>query len=172
MSTVLKQPRRLLILSLVACASLQMGACGWHLRGQVSLPFERVYVASDGFSLFAAELRQVIQSSRAVQLADTAEQAQVIVKVENEQRAQNILSLSTSGSVSEFLLSYQVSYRVMDNKGKDLVAPSQISLQRSMTYSDTETLGKQSEEKMLFRDMEADAVQQMLRRLSVVPIGP
>ncbi|NIO40901.1 MAG: hypothetical protein GTO41_12415 [Burkholderiales bacterium] len=107
-----------------------------------------------------------------MQLADTAEQAQVIVKVENEQRAQNILSLSTSGSVSEFLLSYQVSYRVMDNKGKDLVAPSQISLQRSMTYSDTETLGKQSEEKMLFRDMEADAVQQMLRRLSVVPIGP
>ncbi len=36
-----------------------------------------------------------------------------------------------------------------------------------MTYEDTEVLAKESEEALLYRDMKADAVQQMLRRLSV-----
>jgi LPS-assembly lipoprotein len=53
----------------------------------------------------------------------------------------------------------------------DLVAPNAIMLQRIMTYKDTETLAKESEEEFLFRDMQADAVQQLLRRLSVVPIS-
>ena len=36
-----------------------------------------------------------------------------------------------------------------------------------MTYDDTQILAKESEEALLYRDMKADAVQQMLRRLSV-----
>ena len=66
---------------------------------------------------------------------------------------------------------YRVSYRVTDNQNKDLVAPNEISLRRAMTYDDQVILGKESEEELLFRDMQADAVQQMLRRLSVVLVS-
>ena len=156
---------------LLAWASVLTAGCGFQLRGQADLPFERIYVETEGFSLFAAELRRVVQSGNAVEVTDTAEQAQVVLKVLAERREKTILSLSRSGSVSEFQLLYQVSYRVMDNQLKDLVAPSQISLRRIMTYDDTEILGKESEEQMLFRDMQDDAVQQMLRRLSVLPVS-
>ena len=155
------------LLMAIAIGVLLTG-CGFQLRGQADLPFERIYVETDGFSLFAAELMRIIQSSNQVEVMDDPEEAEVILKVINEQRERKILSLQSSGSVAEFLFVYRVNYRVMDNKRKDLVAPSEISLRRAMQYDDTVILGKQSEEELLFRDMQADAVQQMLRRLSVV----
>jgi len=149
---------------------LLLAGCGFQLRGQADLQFERIYVETDGFSLFAAELRRVIQSGKSVEVTDSADQAQVVLKVLGERREKKILALSASGSVEEYVLLYQVSYRVMNNKMQDLVAPNEIALQRIMTYDDTEVLAKESEEQFLFRDMQADAVQQMLRRLSVVPV--
>ena len=148
--------------------SLVLTGCGFQLRGQADLPFERIYVETDGFSLFAAELMRIIQSSNQVEVMDEPEEAEVILQVINEQREKKILSLQSSGSVAEFLFVYRVNYRVMDNKRKDLVAPSEISLRRAMQFDDRVILGKESEEELLFRDMQADAVQQMLRRLSVV----
>jgi LPS-assembly lipoprotein len=151
--------------------SLLVAGCGFQLRGQADLPFERIYVETQGFSLFGAELMRVIQSGDAVEVVDSPEEAQVVLKVLNERREKKILSLRSSGAVSEFLLVYRVSYRVTDNQNKDLVAPNEISLRRAMTYDDQVILGKESEQELLFRDMRADAVQQMLRRLSVVLVS-
>ncbi|UCD69309.1 MAG: hypothetical protein JSW48_04305 [Betaproteobacteria bacterium] len=158
-------------LLMLVSISLLLTGCGFKLRGQADLPFERIHVETDGFSLFAAELMRVLQSSNAVEVVDGAEEAQVVLKVLNEQREKRILSLQSSGSVSEFLFVYRVSYRVMDSNRKDLVAPGEILLRRAMQYDDTAILGKQSEEELLFRDMQSEAVQQMLRRLSVVLAG-
>ena len=154
----------------VACLSLLFAGCGFHLRGQAKLSFDRVYVESAGTSQFGVELRRVLLSNSGVELADTAEQAQVVVKIVDEQKEQTILSISSSGSVNEFQLLYRVSYRVMDNQMEDLSAPGQITVRRDLTYDDTETLGKESEVQLLFRDMQTDAVLQMLRRLSVVSV--
>jgi LPS-assembly lipoprotein len=153
-----------------ACLGLLFAGCGFHLRGQADLNFERVHVQSAGTSQFAAELRRVLLSNSAVELTDTADQAQVVVKIVDEQKEQTILSISSAGSVNEFLLLYRVSYRIMDNRMEDLSAPSQITVRRDLTYDDTETLGKESEVQLLFKDMQNDAVLQMLRRLSVISV--
>ncbi|UCH49644.1 MAG: hypothetical protein JSU95_07695 [Betaproteobacteria bacterium] len=166
-SSVRSAIRLLMVISI----GLLLTGCGFQLRGQADLPFERIYVETDGFSLFAAELMRVIQSASAVEVMDSPEEAEVILKVTNERREKKILSLQSSGSVSEFLFVYRISYRVMDNKRKDLVAPNEISLRRAMQFDDTVILGKEAEEEVLFRDMQADAVQQMLRRLSVVLVS-
>jgi len=155
------------LLALISIGLLLSG-CGFQLRGQADLKFDRIYVETEGFSVFAAELRRVIQSNKSVEVTDSPQQAQVVLKVIDERREKKILALTSTGSVEEYVLLYQVSYRVMDNKMQDLVAPNDIALQRIMTYKDTETLAKESEEQFLYRDMQSDAVQQMLRRLSVI----
>ena len=152
----------------VLCLGLLLAACGFHLRGQADLPFESVYVQSAGSSEFATELRRVFEGSKSILLTDAADHAEVVVKIVEEQQEQKILSISQSGSVNEFQLVYWVTYRIMNSKMEDMVAPGEISVQRDLTYDDTETLGKESEVKLLFRDMRADAVQQLLRRMSVV----
>jgi LPS-assembly lipoprotein len=68
--------------------------------------------------------------------------------------------------VREFRLRYTVNFRVHDGKGSEYVPRTQVQLTRDVTYSDTEILAKEAEEQLLFRDMQTDFVQQILRRLS------
>ena len=41
-----------------------------------------------------------------------------------------------------------------------------ITLTRDITFADTDVLAKESEEQLLFRDMQSDMVQQIMRRLA------
>ena len=57
-----------------------------------------------------------------------------------------------------------------------LIAPSTIALNRAMTYSAQYTNAKAQESDILFADMQNDAVDQLMRRFSIVrtlqPSGP
>ncbi len=162
--------RVVVLLVTAACIALLFASCGFHLRGRANLSFDRIYVETDGFSLFGAELRRVIQSGGAVEVMDTAAEAQVVLKILSERQQQKILSLSGAGSVREFELLYSVAYRIMDNQLKDLVAPGEIVMRRDLIFDDSLRLAKESEAEFLYRDMQTDAVQQMLRRLSVIQV--
>jgi LPS-assembly lipoprotein len=44
----------------------------------------------------------------------------------------------------------------------------QLELKRILAFSDVQVLAKEQEEALLYRDMQNDAVQQVVRRLSVL----
>ena len=49
-----------------------------------------------------------------------------------------------------------------------LIAPSTIALNRAMTYSNQFTNAKAQEAEIIYADMQRDAVDQLMRRLSIV----
>jgi LPS-assembly lipoprotein len=59
-----------------------------------------------------------------------------------------------------------VGFRVSDGKGGDFLPPVSIQLYRDMTYDDSLVLAKEEEELLLFRDMQRDMVQQVMRRIA------
>jgi len=153
----------------VVLLCLLMAACGFHLRGQGNYrpAFQSVYVEGDGRSTLVAELRRAVSASGAT-LAPKPEGAEAILQVVGESRDKSILSLSGAGRVREYELRYQVSYRLRDAGGKELMPAGVVSLKRAISFSEAEVLSKESEEALLYRDMESDAVQQIMRRLSAV----
>jgi LPS-assembly lipoprotein len=71
-----------------------------------------------------------------------------------------------AGRVSEYQLRYRVGFRVTDAKGAQVYLPtSEVLLTRDMAYSDAQVLAKEAEEALLYRDMQRDMVQQIMRRL-------
>ncbi len=82
-----------------------------------------------------------------------------------ETRLKEILSLTGTGRVREFKLRYRVGFRLHDGKGADYVAQSTVELTRDVSFNDAEVLAKEAEEQLLFRDMQSDMVQQIMRRL-------
>jgi LPS-assembly lipoprotein len=60
----------------------------------------------------------------------------------------------------------RVSFRLYDNKGQNWIVPTEINLKREVSYNDTNVLAKDYEEAQLYKDMQSDAVQQVVRRLS------
>jgi LPS-assembly lipoprotein len=144
---------------------LLLSGCGFQLRGPAALPFDTLYVQAAPTSQFATELRRVIRASGRTRVTTQADEADATLQVLNEVREKEILSLSAGGRVREFQLRYRVFYQLVD-KSKNVIAPaSEIVLRRDFAFNDQDQISKESEEALLYRDMQTDAVQQLLRRL-------
>jgi len=163
--------RRRLLPAILAAGLL--AACGFQLRGQAQLPFETLHIP--GVSALVVELKRTLRATSGARLVDTPADAQAVLAFTRETREKVILSYNPLGRVQEYLLRYRVGFRVTDSAGDKVYLPtSEIALTREMSYSDAEVLAKESEEALLFRDMRADMVQQILRRLATarsVPVG-
>jgi LPS-assembly lipoprotein len=154
------------VCAVLLCAALS--SCGFHLRGAVALPFESLYVDAPQASLFATQLRRAIGTGSQTRIADTQSSADATLQLLNELREKEILSLSAGGRVRELQLRYRIQYRVYDRNKLEIAPPSEIVLRRDYSFNDQEQLSKESEEALLYRDMQADAVQQLLRRLQAI----
>jgi LPS-assembly lipoprotein len=165
--------RSSLRLMLFSLAAALIAGCGFQLRGSYDLPYESLYLAMPDYSLVGAGLKRAIRASGSTRLADTPVDAQASFQPTGESRLPIILSLSSSGRVREKRLTYRFGYRIVDNKGQDLVLPVTVEISRDITYADSDVLAKTQEEDLLWRDMEKDLVQQLMRRLAAVkPVTP
>jgi LPS-assembly lipoprotein len=156
---------------LALMTAVMLTACGFHLRGsgaQANLPFKSIFVGLPETSPLGAELRRNIRSHDGVTVTDQAKDAQVALEVLSETRDKAILSLNSQGRVRENSLTYNVRFRVVDASGKELLAPTDIGLKRTISFNESQALAKEGEEAMLYRDMQTDLVQQVLRRLAAL----
>ena len=142
-----------------------VAGCGFQLRGTASLPFDTLYIPAPGSGI-ALELKRNIQAGTRTRVVGSAKEARAVLQFTRELREKDILSLTGGGRVAEFRLRYKVGFRVYDSSGAELVPDSNIELSREMTYNDAAILAKEAEEQLLYRDMQADMAQQILRRLS------
>jgi LPS-assembly lipoprotein len=150
--------------------ALLLTACGFQLRGAQPLPFSSLHIGTADNSELGAALRRNIRALGSTQLADTPQEAQAIFSVIGEAREKVVLSLSATGRVREFQLRYRFAYRVHDLKGREFIPPTEIVLVRDISFSDERVLAKEQEEVLLYRDMQNDMVQQVLRRLAAAKI--
>ena len=151
--------------ALVVALLLTLAACGFRLRGTADVPFETIFLpgATGGIAL---DLKRNIQVGTNAKVVDDAAKAEAVLQFTEETKQKEVLSLTGTGKVREFQLRYRVGFRVHDNKGGEYVPQSSIQLTRDVTFNDTEILAKEQEEQILFRDMQTDMVQQILRRLA------
>ncbi|HUK05326.1 MAG TPA: LPS assembly lipoprotein LptE [Burkholderiales bacterium] len=151
-------------LGLVLAALL--AGCGFQLRGTADLPFETLYMPPAAAPGIALDLKRNIQAGTRTKVVDDQKQAQAVLEFAQEVRDRQILSLASTGRVNEFRLRYLVTFRVHDGKGGDFVPSSTVTLTRDVTYNDADVLSKQTEEQLLYRDMQFDMVQLIMRRLA------
>lgn len=144
-------------------------ACGFKLRGQISnLPFKSLYVSAPAGHSIGTDLERSIDARTTTRVVHKAEDAEAILQVISATNEKRILSLSGGGRVREFELIYRVATRLVDSKGIELAPVSELVLMRNLPFLDAQILAKEAEEKMLYKDMQDDAVQQIIWRLSTV----
>ena len=143
--------------------ALAISACGFHLRGQATLPYSTLYVSGPSGTSLTRSLTRVLKSS-GVKVVERQADAEVGLIILSDTREKSILSLSGAGRAQEYELRERVSFRIVTAKEPDLPA-SEIVTHRTISFNDAQVLAKESEESLLYRDMENDTVQQLLRRL-------
>lgn len=152
-------------------ATLALGAwvvlagCGFRLRGQATYAFRSVYVNAPGYPQLQAQLRRALSESGSATLVDTPKAAEVIVDVTQVIDDKQLLSLSPAGRAQEYVLEKHVLFQVRDQEGREWLKANDILIRRSYSYDDTERLAREIQEQRLMREMQVDAVQQIVRRL-------
>jgi len=160
-------PALLLVVSLPLLA-----ACGWHLRGTVgatlppALATLRVQMSGgegENDPLLVA-MRAALQGQGRAKIVDR--QDLPTLHLYNEVVSNRVLSVDSTGKVREYMLRYEVSFRVTDLHGNELEAPQTVILQQAVTFDRQHVLEKEREERELLVELKRDAAQQILQRLS------
>ncbi len=152
-----------------ALAAVALAGCGFQLRSSQTFAFQTLAVTPERNGLVAADLIRYFGKS-IVPLVPVrgSEPPQVIVDVLQEVREKNVVGVNASGQVREFQLRLRLQFRMRLPDGRELIAPTEISQQRDISFNESAVLAKEAEEVLLFRDMQNDILQQLLRRLAAI----
>lgn len=174
--------------SLLAAGAALLAGCGFQLRQAPQFAFDTIVINAPQTSPLAAELRKAFQQDGKVRVvtgtlapanapagAASAPLAppvvvpgQVIFDLLQEQREKVVVGLNASGQVREYQLRTRVHFRVRTPLSRELIPDTELLQQRDISFSETAVLAKESEEVLLYRDMQADLVQQLMRRLAAL----
>lgn len=157
--------------SSASLALISLNGCGFALRKAPDFAFTTLYSSLAESSPLGVELRRSLEATRKVKVISDAgriNEAQVILEVLLDQREKVVLSLNASGQVREFQLRLRFRFRLRTPAGKELIPASEIALQRDISFNESAVLAKEAEENLLYRDMQSDVVQQIMRRLAAM----
>jgi LPS-assembly lipoprotein len=147
---------------------LLLAGCGFQLRQAPHFAFSTIYISAG--SALANELKRTIASSDGVQVVDAARatSAQVVLDLLGDQREKVVVGLNSTGQVREFQLRTRVKFKLRTPQGKELIPETELLQQRDISFNESAALAKEAEENLLYRDMQTDIVQQLMRRLAAV----
>ena len=166
--------RRLLLQGGLALGSaLLLSACGFKLRGAATYAFDTIAVSASQNGAVAAELRNALGSRLRDSVptaagASATAPAQVTIEILQELRERSVAGVNAAGQVRELQLRIRVKFRLRNASGKDIIEDTEILQQRDISFNESAVLAKEVEEALLYRNMQTDIVQQLLRRLAAV----
>ena len=163
--------RRFCLSLLATSMTLGVAGCGFALRTAPSFAFKSLFSPFAEGSLLGTELKRSLESGGNVRVISDLrqiDQADVILDVLQDQREKTVVAVNASGQVREFQLRIRFQFRLRGAKGKELIPTTEILQQRDISFNESAVLAKETEEGLLYREMQSDIIQQIMRRLAAV----
>ncbi len=161
--------RAVLQLATLVAAGAGLSGCGFRLRGSQAFSFQRIAIVPNPGGAVAQELRSSFGKGVQVLAAeDDLKSAQLVLTLTDERRERSVVGVNVSGQVREFQLRLRVRLSLRTGQGKEISANDDLIQRRDISYNETAALAKEAEEVLLYRDMQTDIVQQILRRLATI----
>ena len=156
----------------VASGAAALAGCGFRLRGTQTLPVSSIYLALPVNSPIGAEMTRLLRSSTNTKVVTDREQAQAIFELLGETREREVLAINSQGRATEYQIRLRIRFRVLDHGAGELIEPTDLMTRRDITFNESDLLAKESEEGLLYRDMQSDLVRQMVSRLAGMKVEP
>lgn len=164
--------RRLCITALgLSAVPAWLTGCGFQLRQNNDFAFKTLFANFSATSPLGVELRRnLLGTGRLALLTDPKDMltADAILDILSEQTQQVAVGVSATGQVRELQLRLRVSFRLRTPQGVELIEPVELFQQLDLSFTESAALSKEIEQGILYRDMQTDIVQQILRRLAAV----
>lgn len=147
-------------------ALLMITSCGFHLRGMTEISFKTISLEGKELS-FTKNLKKTLTSNKVAIVLPT-ENPELRVELLSEESEKRILSLSGQGLVREFEIFYRVRYRVKTVDSETWSQENILETRRDFTYSDSNLIGKEEEERQLNESMRNEAITNLFNQIQLI----
>jgi LPS-assembly lipoprotein len=156
--------------------TLLLSACGFQLRQAPQLVFQTLSHDFAATSVMGKEAVRAMEAAgvrvnapvAAASAPNPANLPQVRFVVLADERVKTVAGLNASGQVREFQLKVRLKFRLLTRDGKTLIDDTELLATRDISFNETAVLAKEAEEAQLYRNMQSDLVEQLMRRLAAV----
>ena len=155
------QKKLIAILLLIVISS-----CGFHLRGMTEISYKTISLEGKELSL-TKNLKKILNTNK-VAIVSSTENPELRVELLSEESEKRILSLSGQGLVREFEIFYRVRYRIKASDSEIWSQENIIETRKDFTYSDSNLIGKEEEERQLNEAMRIEAITSLFNQIQVI----
>ena len=160
--------KRLIIKASAGLAVMSLlSACGWRMRGKVNLPYSKILVSGVMTPEFKNDLQMVLRSND-IQIVNQVKDAEVVLEIITEQNAKQVLSYNASGQITAYRIISRVAFKVFNTSGVEIFPESDIFLTRDLDFNPANIQSFDYMVNEVVKNMRADIVVQMLRRMSSI----
>lgn len=142
---------------------LMITSCGFHLRGMTEISFKTISLEGKELS-FTKNLKKTLASNKVAIILPT-ENPELRIELLGEESEKRILSLSGQGLVREFEIFYRVRYRIKTIDSETWSQENIIETRRDFTFSDSNLIGKEEEERQLNESMRNEAITNLFNQI-------
>ena len=158
--------RRTWLGALIALPALFTSACGFKLRGSVSIPYKVIAITGSPSPPLRADLEMIILTGSDAKVANNAKDADLILEIISEVNSREILAYNAAGQISAYRLNSRVAFQATDQNGVDVVPESEIYVTRDMDFSVSTVLATDVQQQQFTNEMRTNLALQILRRVS------
>ncbi|MCB1754709.1 MAG: hypothetical protein KDJ38_04260 [Gammaproteobacteria bacterium] len=149
-----------------------LAGCGFTPRGSITQTTDigTLYIDAGDQVSIAWRLRMAL-TDRKFTVSDNIKLADIVIQLRNESQSQRIVSVGSTGRVSEYELRHSVDMKIaqsVDDKPPvfdENQRANTVSVIREYTYDQTGVLGKADEAEILRAEMREELVNHLMLRL-------
>jgi len=152
-------------------AALAVGACGFELRGEAATGLKTLFLSAAAPSAVATDIRHILATGP-TRVTPSESGAEAHLAILGDAREKTVHTITGTGRVYDFRLRLVVRYQLtVPGREDPVIAPSEVSTTRLITYSEAAPTAKEVEEQLLYKDMERELAGRILRQIAIAKRG-
>ena len=148
--------------------TILLASCGFQLRGDPEVGIKKLYISATGPSQVQTEIKRTLATGP-TRIVDKPADAQAHLHIIQETREKTVFTITGEGRLYEYQLKLSVRYELLV-PGRDLpvIEPADVVARRLITYSVNAPTAKDTEEQLLYKDMQKDLAHQILSHVAAM----
>lgn len=143
-------------------------ACGFKLRGSVSIPYKSILISGRPSPQLRFDLERIITTGTNATVVTVGKDADLILDIVSEDSTRQILTYTSTGQISAFRLNNRVVFRAFDNTGAEVIPESDIYVIRDLDFTTATVLASDIQQQQFLESMRSDLALQILRRIATL----
>ena len=147
--------------------------CGFHLRGwNEGMPkfMQKVYISYNGSEFgFINALNSIITSTGA-EVVTSAKDANIIIHIKSAAQSSRLVGITGGASSNDYIMSYAVSYDILNNKNHIILKDQSNSMQQTYTTNATQQLSNNTQQQQIYNSLQSQVASNIIMQMQSITL--